>query len=161
MLTEKIQRKTYTVCCHLYVESKKYNKLVNVAKKETDLQIQNKLVVTNREREGKVGQFWGRGKIKTLVFMRLCEIIDENCEAQWNLKTLSFNFKKSWHCQATPSFLTFFLCFQYHHNCLFPYCFSGISFSISFIVYFYSCLSPKFNYFPCVLSLWIYPYPFF
>ena len=37
MLTEKIQRKTYTVCCHLYVESKKYNKLVNVAKKETDL----------------------------------------------------------------------------------------------------------------------------
>ena len=37
MLTEKIQRKTYTVCCHLYVESKRYNKLVNVKKKETDL----------------------------------------------------------------------------------------------------------------------------
>ena len=34
MLTEKVQRKTYTVCCHLYVESKKYNKLVNVRKKK-------------------------------------------------------------------------------------------------------------------------------
>ena len=30
MLNEISQRKTITVCYHLYVESKKYNKLVNI-----------------------------------------------------------------------------------------------------------------------------------
>ena len=148
MLTEKVQRKTYTVCCHLYVESKKYNKLVNVRKKKQTFRHR-----TNQQLPVGRGQFRGRSKIKTLVIRRLCEIIDENCEAQQNLKSLSFNLKKSWHYQATPSFLTFFLCFQYHHTCLFSYCFSGIFFSISFIVYFYS-LSP--------LSLIIFPvfYPY-
>ena len=36
MLSEISQTKTITVCYHLYVESKKYNKLVNITKKETD-----------------------------------------------------------------------------------------------------------------------------
>ena len=34
MLSEITQRKTNTVCYHLYVKSKKYNKLVNVTKKK-------------------------------------------------------------------------------------------------------------------------------
>ena len=36
-----------TVWCHLYVESKKYNKLVNITKKTTT--IENKLVATTGE----------------------------------------------------------------------------------------------------------------
>ena len=156
MLTEKVQRKTYTVCCHLYVESKKYNKLVNVRKKKQTFRHR-----TNQQLPVGRGQFRGRSKIKTLVIRRLCEIIDENCEAQQNLKSLSFNLKKSWHYQATPSFLTFFLCFQYHHTCLF-----FLLLFWHFLLNFFHCLfllslSLKFNYFSCVLSLLIYHYPFF
>ena len=33
MLSEISQTKTITVCYHLYVESKKYNKLVNITKR--------------------------------------------------------------------------------------------------------------------------------
>ena len=33
MLNEISQRKTITVCYHLYVESKKYNKLVNITQR--------------------------------------------------------------------------------------------------------------------------------
>ena len=40
MLSEISQRKTNTVPYHLYVESKKYNKQVNITKKEADSQIQ-------------------------------------------------------------------------------------------------------------------------
>ena len=46
------QRKTNTVCYHLYVESKKYNKLVNKTKKKQ----------THRYREGTSGYQWGEGR---------------------------------------------------------------------------------------------------
>ena len=39
MLSEVSQRMTNTIWYRLYVESKKYNKLVNIAKKETDSQV--------------------------------------------------------------------------------------------------------------------------
>ena len=55
MLSEVSQ--TNTVCYHLYVESKKYNKLVNVTKKNKLTDTENKLVVTGRKREE------GRGNI--------------------------------------------------------------------------------------------------
>ena len=41
------------------MESKKYNKLVNITKKLTT-DMENKLLVTSREREGE-GQYRGRG----------------------------------------------------------------------------------------------------
>ena len=46
MLSEISHRRTNTVCYHLYVESKKYNKLVNISKKEADSDTENKLVVS-------------------------------------------------------------------------------------------------------------------
>ena len=46
------QRKTNTVCYHLYVESKKYNKLVNKTKKKQ----------THRYRERTSGYQWGEGR---------------------------------------------------------------------------------------------------
>ena len=49
--TKRNQRKTNTVWCHLYVESKKYNKLVN--KTENNL--------THRNREETSGYPWGEG----------------------------------------------------------------------------------------------------
>ena len=39
MLSEISQRKTNTVWYHLHVESKEYNKLVNITKKEADSQV--------------------------------------------------------------------------------------------------------------------------
>ena len=48
-LSEISQRMTNTVCCHLYVESKKYNKLVNITKKKQ----------THRYREQTNGCQWG------------------------------------------------------------------------------------------------------
>ena len=67
MLSEISQRKTNTVWYHLYFEYKTYNKVVNETKKKqthryreqkrsrlTD--IENKLVVTNGEREGRKGK---------------------------------------------------------------------------------------------------------
>ena len=45
---------------HLYVEPKKYNELVNITKRSTLTDIENKLVATTRE--GKVGRaIYGRG----------------------------------------------------------------------------------------------------
>ena len=49
--TKRNQRKTNTVWCHLYVESKKYNKLVNIRRKKQIQTIENKLVVTSRAKE--------------------------------------------------------------------------------------------------------------
>ena len=46
MPNEVNQRKTSTVWYHLYVESKKYNRLVNITEKQTQIQ-KNKLVVTS------------------------------------------------------------------------------------------------------------------
>ena len=43
---------TNTVCYHLYVESKKYNKLVNITKKKQ----------THRYREQTSGYQWGEGR---------------------------------------------------------------------------------------------------
>ena len=51
------QRNTNSVCYHFYVESKKYNKLVNISKRNRLTDIENKLVVSSGERER------GRGKI--------------------------------------------------------------------------------------------------
>ena len=51
MLLEVRQRKTNTIRYHLYVESKKYNKLVYITKKQRT-HTENKLVVTNGESEG-------------------------------------------------------------------------------------------------------------
>ena len=39
MLTEISQKKTDTVQYHFYVDSKKYNKLVNIVRKEIESQI--------------------------------------------------------------------------------------------------------------------------
>ena len=51
-LSEISQRKTNTVCYHLHVESKKYNKLVNITTKKKRLtDIENKLVDNGGERE--------------------------------------------------------------------------------------------------------------
>ena len=50
-LSEISQTKTNTVWYHLYVESNKYNKLMNITKEN----IENKLMVTNGEREGRRG----------------------------------------------------------------------------------------------------------
>ena len=52
MLNERSQAKTDTVCYHLYVESKKYNKLVNIAKKKQ----------THRYREQTSGYQLGEGR---------------------------------------------------------------------------------------------------
>ena len=48
MLIEISQRKTYTVCHYLYVESKKHIYIY----RKTDSDTGKKLVVTNGEREG-------------------------------------------------------------------------------------------------------------
>ena len=46
VLSEKSQtEKSNTVRCHLSVESKKYNKLINIIRKEVDPQTQNKPVI--------------------------------------------------------------------------------------------------------------------
>ena len=52
MLSEISQRKTNTVWYHLYVESKKYNKLVNIIKTKQ----------THRYREETRGYQWGEGR---------------------------------------------------------------------------------------------------
>ena len=48
------QRKINTVCYHLYVESKMYNKLVNITKKKQ----------THRYREQTSGYQWREGRAK-------------------------------------------------------------------------------------------------
>ena len=60
MLSEISQRKTNTVWYHLYVESKKYNKLVNITKRSRPTDIENKLVVTSGEGYGRMGEI-GKG----------------------------------------------------------------------------------------------------
>ena len=51
MFSKMSQRKTNTGCFHLYVESKKENKLVNITKRNRLTDMENKLVVTTGERE--------------------------------------------------------------------------------------------------------------
>ena len=46
-LSELSQKKVNTVWYHLYMESKKYNKLVNITKRSRLTDIENKLVVTS------------------------------------------------------------------------------------------------------------------
>ena len=57
MLREISQtEKDKSIWYHLYVESKKYNKLVNTTQKKGRLtDVENKLVVTSGEREGRRG----------------------------------------------------------------------------------------------------------
>ena len=50
MLSEISQKKTISSWYHLHVETKKYYKLINKTKKDTD--IENKSVVRNGGREG-------------------------------------------------------------------------------------------------------------
>ena len=52
MLSEISQRKINTVWYHLYVESKKYNKVVNITKKKQ----------IHRYREQTTGYHWGEGE---------------------------------------------------------------------------------------------------
>ena len=52
MLSELSQTKTNTVLYHLYVESKKYNKLVTIITKKQ----------THRHREQTSGHQWGEGR---------------------------------------------------------------------------------------------------
>ena len=60
MLSEISQRMTSVVWYHLYVESKKYNKLVNITK-EVDSQINRTLWWLPVGRENGEGQHAGRG----------------------------------------------------------------------------------------------------
>ena len=50
-LSEINQRKTNAIWYHLYMESKKYNKVVNIIRNKQTPNIENKLVVTSGERE--------------------------------------------------------------------------------------------------------------
>ena len=60
-LRDSGQRKTNTIQYHLYVEYKKYNKLVNILNNEKETTHRyRELVVTRREREGE-GQYRDRG----------------------------------------------------------------------------------------------------
>ena len=52
MLSKISQRKTNTACYHLYMESKQYNKLVNITKKKE----------IHRFREQTIGYQWGEGQ---------------------------------------------------------------------------------------------------
>ena len=52
MLNEISQIETNTVSYHLHVESKKYNKLLNITTRNTLTVIENKSVVTSGMREG-------------------------------------------------------------------------------------------------------------
>ena len=47
MLGEISQRKTKTMWCNLYVEPKKYDKQMNIKKKDADSDIENRLVITS------------------------------------------------------------------------------------------------------------------
>ena len=51
-MKEVKQRKIYTECYHLHVESKKYNKVVNITKKKQ----------THSYREQTSGYQWGKGR---------------------------------------------------------------------------------------------------
>ena len=59
MLSEISQRKTNTICYHLYVESKKYIKLVNKTKKRQTYRYREQTLSAGR---GKEGQYRGREK---------------------------------------------------------------------------------------------------
>ena len=61
MLSKISQRKRNTVCYHLYVESRKYNKLVNITKKKQTHGYRNQTSSYHwREASGK-GQYRRRG----------------------------------------------------------------------------------------------------
>ena len=53
---------TNTVQYHLYVESKKYNKLLNITKKKQTQRYENKLVAPSGQMEGR-----RRGKIEVEI----------------------------------------------------------------------------------------------
>ena len=54
MPSEMSDRERQILWSHLYVESKKYNKLVNKTKRSRPTDIENMLVVTSGERQGRV-----------------------------------------------------------------------------------------------------------
>ena len=60
MLSEISQRKTDTVWYHLYVESKKYNKLVNIIKKKPTYRYREQTSGYQRGEGSGEGQYWGR-----------------------------------------------------------------------------------------------------
>ena len=52
---------------HIYIKSKKCNKLVNKTKRSRLTNTENKLVITSGEREGGEGQYKGRGKKRVIM----------------------------------------------------------------------------------------------
>ena len=69
LLSKISQRKTNTVRYHSLMESEKYNKLVNITKRNRFIDIENKSVVTSGERErgrGKTGV--GDYMIQTIMY---------------------------------------------------------------------------------------------
>ena len=64
-------------CMISHVESKKYNELWITAKKESDTDAENKLLVTTGEKEGE-GQWGERGYYK-IIWNHECET-SENCK---------------------------------------------------------------------------------
>ena len=68
MLSEVRQRKRNTIRYYSYVESKKYHKLVNIAKINGLTDMENKLVVTSGVREGE-GQDRDRGLRGTYCYV--------------------------------------------------------------------------------------------
>jgi len=83
MLSKISQRKRNTVCYHLYVESRKYNKLVNITKKKQTHGYRNQTSSYHwREASGK-GQYKRRGyknffhnELESMICKRKIEILD-------------------------------------------------------------------------------------
>ena len=78
MLSGMRQRKTNTVWYYLYVESKEYNKLVNITRKKQ----------TQRHRERDVESTWKQREKKRL----LTDFINEKC---WRKRVVSENVLRS------------------------------------------------------------------
>lgn len=73
---------------HIYVESKKYNKLVNRIKRSKLTNTENKLVITSGEREGRRDNIRVEGG-KWLLWDYMCE--NKNFKALQHFKEFSFN----------------------------------------------------------------------
>ena len=80
MLSEVSQ--TNTVCYHLYVESKKYNKLVNVTKKNRLTDTENRLVVAKGESTG--GGMYRKFGISRYKLLYVCKTESVCCTPEIN-----------------------------------------------------------------------------
>ena len=94
------EKEKYCIRYLLYVESKKYNKLVNVTTKKKQIPRCREQASDLQQREGtEEGQYRCRGEKKRVTMglqemmissNHLCETF-ENCKAQQNLKTVACN----------------------------------------------------------------------